>query len=166
MRENSGVSDEDLERRVTAVEAEVVEVRREAAAARALAAGADRDVADYRAEMRAHTRSLEALRQTQIEHHAEHKAEFARVYARFDQVGARFDRVDARFEQVDARFEQVDARFEQVDGRFDQVDGRLDQIDAKFRQVDANFAVVLAGVRRIVGLLEEPEGGAESSSPR
>jgi hypothetical protein len=69
--------DENLERRVTAVEAEVVVARREAAAARALAAGADRDVADYRAEMRAHTRGLEALRVTQVEHYAEHKADLA-----------------------------------------------------------------------------------------
>jgi hypothetical protein len=70
-------SSEDLERRVTAVEAEVAITRREAAAARALAAGADRDVADYRAEMRAHTRGLGALRETQIEHYAEHKANLA-----------------------------------------------------------------------------------------
>jgi hypothetical protein len=79
MGENSGVSDENLEQRVTAVEAEVVEVRREAAAARALASGADRDVADYRGEMRAHTRGLEALRQIQLEHYAEHKADLAAV---------------------------------------------------------------------------------------
>jgi hypothetical protein len=95
MRENTGVSDESLERRVTAVEAEVAQVRREAAAARALAAGADRDVADYRAEMRAHTRGLEALRQTQIEHYAEHKAEFAKVNDEFARVNTGIGRVEA-----------------------------------------------------------------------
>jgi hypothetical protein len=80
MRKNSGMgSSENLERRVTAVEAEVAVARQEAAAARALAAGADRDVADYRAEMRAHTRGLAALRQTQLEHYAEHKADAAEV---------------------------------------------------------------------------------------
>ena len=86
------MSDENLERRVTAVEAEVAEVRREAAAARAPASGADRDVADYRAEMRAHTRGLEALRQTQLEHHAEHKGDLADfragVETRFAEVNA------------------------------------------------------------------------------
>jgi len=60
------------------VEAEVVMAWREAEAVRALA-GADRDVADYRAEMRAHTRGLGALSRTQIDHCAGHKAEVARV---------------------------------------------------------------------------------------
>lgn len=57
---------EDLEQRVAAMEAELAIVRQEAAAARALAAGADRDVAEYRAEMRGHTRVLGALRETQV----------------------------------------------------------------------------------------------------
>jgi chromosome segregation ATPase len=75
MGENLGMDDsEGLEQRVAAVESEVKLVRREAAAARALAAGADRDVADYRAEMRAHTRGLNALRETQVEHYAEMRA--------------------------------------------------------------------------------------------
>jgi len=46
-------------------------IRQEAAAARALAAGADRDVADYRAEMRSQTRLLNALRETQVEQAAD-----------------------------------------------------------------------------------------------
>ncbi len=53
--------------RVTAMESEIAVVRQEAAAARALAAGADRDVAEYRAELRGHTRVLGALRETQLE---------------------------------------------------------------------------------------------------
>jgi chromosome segregation ATPase len=58
---------EDLEQRMAAMEAELAIVRQEAAAARALAAGADRDVAEYRAELRGHTRVLGALRETQLE---------------------------------------------------------------------------------------------------
>lgn len=58
---------EELAQRVAALEAEIGVVRQEAAAARALAAGADRDVADYRAELRGHTRTLGALRETQLE---------------------------------------------------------------------------------------------------
>jgi len=69
----------NLEARVTALESEMVVVRQEVAAARALAAGADRDVADYRAELRAHTRTLNALRETQLEHYAEHKADAAEL---------------------------------------------------------------------------------------
>ncbi len=62
---------DDLEQRVTTLEAEQPLIRQEAAAARALAAGADRDVAEYRAELRSHTRVLSALRETQLEHYAE-----------------------------------------------------------------------------------------------
>jgi hypothetical protein len=70
MRENSAVSS----------------LEEEAAAARALAAGADRDVAEYRAEMRAHTRVLSALRETQLEHYAEHKADAAEIKSGLVQI--------------------------------------------------------------------------------
>ncbi|KAB1924103.1 hypothetical protein F8271_30715 [Micromonospora sp. ALFpr18c] len=59
---------DELAQRVATLEAEVGVLRQEAAAARALASGADRDVADYRAELRGHTRTLGALlRETQLE---------------------------------------------------------------------------------------------------
>lgn len=77
---------EELERPVAAMEAELSVVRQEAAAARALAAGADRDVADYRAELRGHTRTLGALRETQLEHYAEHKADAAEIKAGIAQI--------------------------------------------------------------------------------
>jgi chromosome segregation ATPase len=77
---------EDLERRLTEAEAEIAVIRQEAAAARALAAGADQDVADYRAEMRAQTRMLSALRETQVEHYAEHKADATEVKAGVAQI--------------------------------------------------------------------------------
>lgn len=77
---------EDLAHRVAAVEAELALVRQEAAAARALASGADRDVAEYRAELRAHTRTLGALRETQLEHYAEHKADAAEIKAGIAQI--------------------------------------------------------------------------------
>jgi hypothetical protein len=100
-------SPEDLERRIAAVEAKIVAVRREAAAARALAAGADRDVAEYHAELRGHGRVLSALRATQLEqqefqlqlqetqlqlretqlrHYAEHKADAAEMKAGLFQI--------------------------------------------------------------------------------
>jgi hypothetical protein len=112
-RENSGVSDENPEQRVTAVAAEVVEVRREAAAARALAAGADRDVADYRAETRTHTRGLEALRQTQVEHHAEHRS---------DPAGLRAG-MNAGFMAVETRFAEVNAGLRTIAGMLGEAEG-------------------------------------------
>lgn len=66
--------DDDLEPRVTALEHQMTELREhvthaadDAAAARVLAGGADRDVSEVRAELRAHRRSLNALGQTQAE---------------------------------------------------------------------------------------------------
>ena len=77
---------EDLEQRIAALEDELAIMRQEAAAARALAAGADRDVAEYRAELRGHTRLLGALRETQLQHYATHKADTAEIKAGIAQI--------------------------------------------------------------------------------
>jgi chromosome segregation ATPase len=67
-------SHDDIETRVTILEREVVRLRdkvtltsSDADAARVLAAGADHDVSEVRAELRAHTQALNALRETQLE---------------------------------------------------------------------------------------------------
>jgi isocitrate lyase len=67
-------SGDNVERRVARLERDVARLREEvalagsdASAARTLAAGADRDVSEVRAELRAHTQALNALRQTQLE---------------------------------------------------------------------------------------------------
>lgn len=67
-------SDNDIENRVSILEREVAQLREQAAltssdatAARVLAAGADRDVSEVRSELRAHTRALTALRETQLD---------------------------------------------------------------------------------------------------
>ncbi len=66
--------DDDVEARLTSLEREVARLREQvaltstdAAAARLLAAGADHDVSEVRAELRAHTQGLNALRETQLE---------------------------------------------------------------------------------------------------
>lgn len=64
-----------------------LEERQEAAAARALAAGADRDVAEYRAELRGHARVLSALRETQLEHDGEHAADAIEIELGLAQIG-------------------------------------------------------------------------------
>ncbi len=61
------VPDNDLETRVASLEHEVGRLREDAASARALAALADRDVAEFRTQMRAHHQVLSALRETQLE---------------------------------------------------------------------------------------------------
>jgi methylmalonyl-CoA mutase cobalamin-binding subunit len=67
-------SDEDFEGPLTSLEREVARLREQAVltstdavAACVLAAGADRDVSEVRAELRAHTQGLNALRETQLE---------------------------------------------------------------------------------------------------
>ena len=57
----------DINERVTRLEGEVVRARQDAKEARVLAVGADRDVSTMQVQLRAHTRSLEALRETQLE---------------------------------------------------------------------------------------------------
>jgi hypothetical protein len=65
---------DDLEARVQRLEDEVVQLkdglsvsRADAAAARVLAGGVDRDMSEIRVEMRAHRQALNALRETQVE---------------------------------------------------------------------------------------------------
>ena len=64
MPESPEPAGDDLARQLRA---EIALVRADAQAARMLAAGADRDVSEVRAELRSHTRVLNALRQTQVE---------------------------------------------------------------------------------------------------
>ncbi len=59
--------DDDLESRFSRLEHQVSRLREDVASARALAALADRDVAELRTEMRAHHKVLNALRETQLE---------------------------------------------------------------------------------------------------
>jgi hypothetical protein len=62
------VSDlDEIRERMDAPEAEVSRLCEDAAATRTLAAMADRDASEVRGALRAHTQSLNALRETQIE---------------------------------------------------------------------------------------------------
>lgn len=66
-------ADDDIETRLVVVERDVAQLRERLApnssdaAARVLAAGADHDVSAVRAELRAHTQALNALRETRLE---------------------------------------------------------------------------------------------------
>jgi hypothetical protein len=77
---------DEIDERVTRLEGEVVLARQDAAAARVLAGGADRDVAAMQSELRGHTRSLNALRQTQVEQGRQIRDGFAKVEERFVKV--------------------------------------------------------------------------------
>jgi chromosome segregation ATPase len=123
----------DLEARVSALETEVRDltqrVRRseqDAAAARVLAGGADRDVTDMRTEIRQsreqNARMLNALRQDMIEG-------FARVDERFGRVDERFARVDGGFAEMRGRLDAAAAGLQQITGMLTTLINR-DQPDA------------------------------------
>lgn len=78
------MADGNLEQRVAALEEQVrqltgkvAEVREDAAAARVLAKGADRDVAEFRTVQRGHTELLNAMREDLTEFRGEVQAGFA-----------------------------------------------------------------------------------------
>lgn len=76
---------ENLEVRVERLEKSMADTRREAAEAGMLARAADRDVSEIRDKINAHTRTLNALRETQVEH------------------GKRLDKVDDRLDKLDRK---------------------------------------------------------------
>ena len=85
--------DDDFESRLVGLEREVARLREQAAltsseataarvdaaAARVLAAGADHDVSEVRAELRAHLQALNALRETQLDQAREMREGFAEM---------------------------------------------------------------------------------------
>lgn len=83
---------EELEARVGALETQMRSVRQDAAAARVLAGGADRDVSAFGAKLDAQQQLLEALRETQIEH------------------GRRLDGHDGRFDHLEQRFDSLESQ--------------------------------------------------------
>lgn len=79
-------SDDDIAARLAAVEDELARLRpqlraatADAGAARVMAAGADSDVGDMRAALRAHTSAMNALRQDQLDLRTELKTEIAEL---------------------------------------------------------------------------------------
>jgi hypothetical protein len=88
-------ADHDIETRLTIVERDVAELREQlavassdAAAARTLAAGADHDVSEVRAELRAHTQAINALRETQLEQGREMRESFSTLATGMAQITA------------------------------------------------------------------------------
>lgn len=81
---------EELEARVTALEGQVRLIRQDAAAARVLAGGADRDVSAFSARLDVHKAMLDALRGTQVEH------------------GQKIDGLEGRFDGLEHRFDGLE----------------------------------------------------------
>jgi len=111
----------DFETRVTALESEVRDLsarvrasEHDAAAARVLAGGADRDVNEIRAEIR-------DFRQATV-------SSFNAVREDLHDVRQRFDAVDQRLDGVDQRFDAVDRGFIEMRGKLDAAAAGQEQI--------------------------------------
>jgi chromosome segregation ATPase len=117
---------DDLENRVQRLEDEVTRLqesvavsRSDAAAARILAGGADRDVADMKALLRAHTQTLNALRETQLEQHGQ------------------LTSLDTRVTSLDAKIDmKVDELRSEMQQGFGMVHTGIAQITALIRGID------------------------------
>jgi chromosome segregation ATPase len=160
---------EELEGRVTALEEQMREVRENAAAARVLAGGADRDVGALGAKVDAHTRLLGALRETQVEDHGhilELQKGVGRLERRFEVSDQRFGRLEqqvggltGRFDGLEQRFDGLEQRFDGLEQRFDGVEQRFDGVEQRFDGVEQGQAMILDLLRRRNG--EEPPASAE-----
>lgn len=117
-----------LRERVLATESGLSTAAADSSATRTLAAGADRDVSEVRAELRAHLQALNALRETQREmghqiRELDQRMErgFAAVNAEFAVVGANFATVEANFATVEANFATVETKFATVKAGIDEI---------------------------------------------
>ncbi|EHR52443.1 hypothetical protein SacmaDRAFT_4253 [Saccharomonospora marina XMU15] len=79
---------EELERRLVALEERMAQIAQDAAAARVLAGGADRDVTQVSETLAAHTRVLNALRETQLKDRGETDTLAGRVDEGFGKLTA------------------------------------------------------------------------------
>jgi hypothetical protein len=107
-------------------------VEQDAAAARILAGGADRDVGELGREFREfrdqNNRVLNAMREDLTDLRGEMRRGFASVDERFAQVDRNFAQVDRNFERVNRNFEQVDRNFLTVTSKIDGVAAGLQVI--------------------------------------
>jgi chromosome segregation ATPase len=148
--------DGQMTTRVGALEDQVKAIRSDAAAARVLAGGADRDVFEFHAKLDTHKALIEALRQTQLEQGA-----------KLDEHGQRLDRIES---QMQAGFAKVDrdlqATYAKVTREMQATYASLDKaIQASHTNLDkamqANYAKLAAGQTVITDLLtrhlDEPD---------
>jgi chromosome segregation ATPase len=123
-----------LDDRVTNLEREMKDVRRDVADTRLLASGASEEVGHLRLELRAHTKTLEALRETQLEQRDEMRAGFAKVDERFAKTDERFITLETEmrdgFASNDKRF--ADLETEMRDG-FASNHQRVANLETKMR---------------------------------
>ena len=154
-------SPDSVENRLTALERQVAHLREQnaliasdASAARTLAAGADRDVSEVRAELRAHTQVLNSLRETQLEQ-GQVLAEHGQVLVGQGQVLAEQGQVLAEHGQLLVGQKQVLVEHGQLLAEQGQLlVGQKQVLTDQGQTMRAGFAGVNAGMEQIVALLD------------
>jgi hypothetical protein len=136
----------DLDRRVTRLEQEMIELRQDTSLANTLAREAGLEVSAVHANYRAHTHTLNAIRETQAEHtelHREHSqtlGEHTRI------LGEHSRTLREHNDMHRGHTRTLNAlRETQVDHS-----GRLDRLEQK---VDHGFSVMSVGMAQITALL-------------
>lgn len=129
-----------LEQEVTRFRAQFAVVATDAAAARVLAAGADHDVSEVRAELRAHTAVLNALRETQLEQ------------------GTELGQVKAELGQVKIELGQVKTDISQVKTELGQVKTDTSQVKTDVSHLRLSIDDLATGQARILALLDGSSG--------
>ncbi len=143
----------NLESRVTALEQKLRVVTADAAAARVLAGGAHWDVSAMQDQLCAHTKLLNALRETQIEH----GDKLGRIEGRFDGLERRLDGVDAKYELVDTRFDRVEARLDGLEGRMDGLEGRMDNLEGRMDNLEGRMGNLEGRMDSLEGRMDRLE---------
>jgi chromosome segregation ATPase len=121
--------------------------RVDAAAARVLAAGADRDVSEVRAELRAHIQALNALRETQLEQTREMREGFTEI---------RKDLTEMRGDLTETRKDLTEMRGDLTETRKDLTEMRGDL--AEMREGFAQQATGMAQITALLTKIAESEG--------
>lgn len=89
-----------LRAQLTTVRSDVTTARTDSGAARVLSAGADHDVTEVRAELRAHTQALNALRETQLDHHGELQTLRTEMHEGFSTLKTGQEHITALLERI------------------------------------------------------------------
>ena len=126
----------ELEKCVKRLTKEVVDIR-------GVATRASMEAADVHTRLKGHTRTLEALRETQVEQGLRIDKGFAEMRA---EMRAGFASVNERFVAVDERFASMDKRFVSMDERFANLEERFGQLEGEVKQGFATVGVELAQI--------------------
>jgi hypothetical protein len=129
--------------RVGALENQVKAIRSDAAAARVLAGGADRDVSGFHAKLDTHKGLIEALRQTQIDHGTKLDVLQKTVVGQGVTLAVHSEKLDEHGAKLDEHGRRLDRIESQMQAGFAKVD----------KDMQANYAKLAAGQALITDLL-------------